>query len=332
MAPPIPSTGAIRFSDIQAEFGGSNPIALSEYFANAPSAYANGVAGIPSTGNNIRLSQFAGKSNAAAAAVVLSAGYLDALSPSARAACRAAFSLTRVSSNYSGPTINVRRDSDNATTDVFASSNGALGLAIDGTGTPLASWLSNAVPFVTTWFDQSGMSNHATQTTSTAQPYLSMNSNPVAMNFRTSRWFRMPNGTVPFGNTHYTVHFRHGAVDNTLGGFIGSGTYFIANAANAFRRATASYSAYWWTNNINAGTYAVGNRLLYTYNGSTRTLHTNGTLTASQASGGRNSTQSNNTIGTIQESEMLNGDMYYIQIYSAALASNDISTAMSLSS
>lgn len=34
----LPSTGAISFADIQNEFGGVNPISLSEYYANSSGA------------------------------------------------------------------------------------------------------------------------------------------------------------------------------------------------------------------------------------------------------------------------------------------------------
>ncbi len=325
---PVPSSGTVRFSDLQSEFGGSNPIAFSEYYANASAGYANGVAGIPNQGANIRMSDFMGKAKANAPPPSLSAGMLDGMSAVGRASCVGAFSLVRLSSNYTGPVLRVRRALDNQLVDVYASSNGTLGLALDGTGTSLSTWLSNETPFVTNWYDQSGFSNHAFQTSDSLQPYLSMNSNPIAMNFRTTRWFDLPNGTVPIANNPYTVHIWHGAIDNTIGGMLGSGTYGTANAVNAFRRNTATYQAYWWTNNLNAGTYAVGNKLLYTYNGSLRTLRVNGTQVASQGSSGRNSTNINNMIGRTQTqhtNEVLNGDLYYVQIYNTALGSDDLS-------
>ena len=49
----LPSTGSISMSQIQAEFGGSNPISLSEYYGVTD--------GIPTSGT-ISMSQFRGKS------------------------------------------------------------------------------------------------------------------------------------------------------------------------------------------------------------------------------------------------------------------------------
>ena len=54
---PLQSSGAISLSQIQTEFGGSNPISLNEYYSAAD--------GIPSSGT-ISMNQFYGKSAAPA--------------------------------------------------------------------------------------------------------------------------------------------------------------------------------------------------------------------------------------------------------------------------
>ena len=51
----LQSSGAISHSDIQGEFGGSNPISLSEYYSAAT--------GVPASGNALSLSDFYGKAN-----------------------------------------------------------------------------------------------------------------------------------------------------------------------------------------------------------------------------------------------------------------------------
>lgn len=58
----LTNNGQIALSDLQAEFGGSNPIYLSEYYSDANPSYTNGVAGIPTVGNPFQLSFFYGKS------------------------------------------------------------------------------------------------------------------------------------------------------------------------------------------------------------------------------------------------------------------------------
>ena len=59
---PLQSTGQISLSNIQTEFGGANPIFLSEYYQNVAQSYTSGISGIPNTGTAISLNNFRGKS------------------------------------------------------------------------------------------------------------------------------------------------------------------------------------------------------------------------------------------------------------------------------
>ena len=55
----LQSSGAIKLSEIQSEFGGSDPISLSEYYQNAdPDLVTANNTGIPDTGNPISMSDF----------------------------------------------------------------------------------------------------------------------------------------------------------------------------------------------------------------------------------------------------------------------------------
>jgi len=61
---PLPSTGKISFSQLQTEFGGSNPISFSEYYRDKANKFAYAVTASPLTGNVIRMSNFRGVSKA----------------------------------------------------------------------------------------------------------------------------------------------------------------------------------------------------------------------------------------------------------------------------
>lgn len=71
---------------------------------------------------------------------------------------------------YGGPLLRVRRSSDNAEQDIYASAipdaNGNRFLDT----TALLAFAGVNSAFVTTWYDQSGNGRHATQTTGTSQP------------------------------------------------------------------------------------------------------------------------------------------------------------------
>ena len=95
----------------------------------------------------------------------------------------AAYSIRRLSSTYSGSLIQVRRSSDNTLQDIGFDSNGDLDTA------SLLSFVGASDGFVRTWYDQSGNSNNAQQTTTSSQPQvvssgsiLTLNSKP-AVNF-----------------------------------------------------------------------------------------------------------------------------------------------------
>jgi hypothetical protein len=89
-------------------------------------------------------------------------GFLD-LNPGALAA----YSLRRLSGNYNGPIINIRRASDNATADIgFDSSNY---LDIDAI-TAFVPTPQNV--FVTTWYDQSGNGYDLENSTTATQPLI----------------------------------------------------------------------------------------------------------------------------------------------------------------
>ena len=86
----------------------------------------------------------------------------------------AAFSLRKLRNAYSGSAIRVRRASDNTEQDIGFQVNGDLNT------TTLTSFCSGTNGFVTTWYDQSGNSRDATQTTAANQPQI-VNSGSVIL-------------------------------------------------------------------------------------------------------------------------------------------------------
>lgn len=58
----LQSNGTISFSEIQTEFGGTNPISFSEYYTDNSSGYTTGAPGLVSTGNPLTISNFYSKS------------------------------------------------------------------------------------------------------------------------------------------------------------------------------------------------------------------------------------------------------------------------------
>jgi len=92
------------------------------------------------------------------------------LSQAATSSAVGAFSLRAVNGT-TAKAIRVKRASDNAQQDFYADRLGNL-LTAPVTGQSLANWLGGATGYVTTWYDQSGRGNHATQGTAANQPII----------------------------------------------------------------------------------------------------------------------------------------------------------------
>jgi hypothetical protein len=63
---PLPSSGPLSLNDIQTEFGGVNPISLSEYYAGGglvPPGTTGTFGAVPTVGNPISIQNFYGTSN-----------------------------------------------------------------------------------------------------------------------------------------------------------------------------------------------------------------------------------------------------------------------------
>lgn len=251
------------------------------------------------------------------------------LSSAGQSAMVGLYSLRALSSTYFGPVINVRRVSDNSTSDFYANSTGTLGQSINGTGTTITTWLNSSTGYITQWYDQSGMGNNASQSKNGSQPTINISSGCINFSNNINSFLNLPDGTVPYGNSAYTVTLKHGSI-GTLNGFLGSGNYGTYYQVNAFRTDGTNYINYWWGNDFtNYGTVAANNVVTYKYTKDvSRSLYVNGTFIASMVSSGRASTRNNNTIGltdsaAVYRDEYLNSNLYYIAIFNVDLSDAD---------
>jgi hypothetical protein len=76
---PLPTSGPLSLNDIQTEFGGTNPISLSEYYAggaNVPAGTSGTFGAVPSSGT-ISIQNFYGTSKATLALVGAFANVID---------------------------------------------------------------------------------------------------------------------------------------------------------------------------------------------------------------------------------------------------------------
>jgi hypothetical protein len=229
--------------------------------------------------------------------------------------------------SYTGQIFTFRRSSDSVIADFYVSRSGEIKNAAGD----LTTWASSNTIYVTKWWDQSTNGKHAEQTTTLNQPTFDTIKKCIKFD-GTTQFFNLPDNTIPSGNNNYTVIIKHGIVNNsshtigTSAGLLGSGTNNDGNS-NSFAVVENKYSNFWYIRNAleTKGTYSANNTVTWKYTGSKIFLYTNGTYTASgDIVSPRNSVVSNNYIGRADPSigqylKMLNGELYYISIYNAAL-------------
>jgi len=97
-------------------------------------------------------------------------GILDQIAPSTKATAVAAYSFRLLTVTYMGPSVRIRRSTDNVEKDFYANTTGDLGDLYLGRGQSLKEWLNGATGYVRTWYDQTGRGKHVEQTTTASQP------------------------------------------------------------------------------------------------------------------------------------------------------------------
>jgi len=162
------------------------------------------------------------------------------LSPAAVASSTGVFSLKAVN----GPTalaIQVKRQSDGTTQDFWADRLGNL-LTAPVTGTPLSTWLAGSAANVVTWYDQSGLGNHASQTVTVNQPTLNLSN--ATISFNGSQWLSnaTPTGMfIPLYQNAYSVVTKHRQWTVGAAWSTGNTASFTAGSFNGLRWATGNY-------------------------------------------------------------------------------------------
>jgi hypothetical protein len=253
--------------------------------------------------------------------------WLDGLSSTSKSACRGAYALINVNSSYLGPIIKFRRSSDSVTADFWFSQYGQL---VDALGVTVSTWLGGNTAFVDTWYDQSGLGNHARQTTVTLQPFMvAANFTAGTMDFRTNKFLSLPDATVPVGSGAYTLLGKHGVIGTGFAGIVGGGTNgpVIGQALSLRKETSGAYRCWWYGLDHIFGTADTNNVAAETYDGvGTRRAYVNGTLVSTMSMTGRSTTAVNNTIGSSPGTNLLNGELYFVYVFSGELTAAEVAS------
>jgi hypothetical protein len=232
---------------------------------------------------------------------------------------RGSYAAFRVTSKYSGPTVQIRRGNDDSTLNFYANKQGQLGTSLDGSGTSLTQWLGGWQGYVVIWYDQSGQGRHATQYTASSQPIFDPLNKRIDFTVQSGTAFlNLPDGTVP-QRTQYTVTVKHNNINEPDGAWLSGGMTYIDLGSNGFRRMSSSYRNWWWANDIDADGYASGNTVTFQYDGSARRAYVNGVYKSTLQSSAWNGAVGNEYIGKCPGWPYLNGELYFLHIFASSL-------------
>jgi prepilin-type N-terminal cleavage/methylation domain-containing protein len=188
---------------------------------------------------------------------------------------------------------------------------------------------------IANWYDVNQTStykNNATQTTSGNQPTYAgeiLNGLPVVrFSSGSQQFFNLPDGTVPFNNSPYTIFFVSSQNSLSSGGLLGSGDYGSTNNTNAFRYNLESVVNYWWGVDILSSNMLQANKFYiidFSYDLSSRKIYIDGSLSGSLSSSNNQSTSASNTIGLTAPGigEYLDGNIAEIIIFDRALSNDE---------
>ena len=245
------------------------------------------------------------------------------MSASSLNSCRGAYALRAVNiTKYTGAIMRLNRSTDNVTADFFWNST-SLSLR-NATDQLPEEWGIGSTLTIAVWYDQSGVGNHATQVTVSLQPIY--DPTEMKLNFRTNRFFDLPNATIPNSGSPYTVHVEHGV-------FSANGVILSAGATvptSFFVRCWGSFVLYGYTavdHYFRRFVHVKNRTFTESYDGA---ITRRGYFMGSESSVIRTNVGSvgttNHFIGTstVLPNNQMQGDLYGIYLFSTELSSMEI--------
>ena len=196
-------------------------------------------------------------------------GVLESYASSVLPSLNGAYSPRRLFSAYTGPTMMIRRDTDNrqgeVSVDALGNISSVYDLSVMGFS-PFATWTAGATyiePVVL--YDQSGNGNNATLAAVTARSatnFMHFDSTEMTLTAGDAtgagdHHYILPDDTVPIGDLSYTLLAHHGDLYHAYSQFVSAGTT-ASKMFNGLSRGSASaYVNNWWGSDVGGGSVVV---------------------------------------------------------------------------
>jgi len=228
---------------------------------------------------------------------------------------------------------------NSSATDFYADRLGNL-LTAPVTGQSLQNWLTGATGYVTTWYDQSGAGNHATQAMIGYQPTIDPYNNLIYFastdTAANNQYLSPPDAVFP-NLSSFTISCRHTTIANSGDrGVYGAGQTLGNNYNNSLIKVSGSnsYKSYFLGLDFTNGTYSSGNRLTLKYSqttgtgvspsNGTRYMYVNGTQSGSQATTGwLGNGAAGSFIGRGSYTGSIEGGLYYMVMFNTDISDSD---------
>jgi hypothetical protein len=234
----------------------------------------------------------------------------------------AAYSLRQLTTAYTGSAIRVRRASDNTEQNIGFTALGGLDTS------SLTSFCSGTNGFITTWYDQSGNSRDASQTTAASQPQIVSSGSVITANSKPTLRFDGVNDFLTLGtqtvgvSTYIQIVKRNGTSGGSFHTIIMGSTGGPLNYAQTYVQNANNNLQIYQNGNINtAQSFDTVLQAFQTYldttgrNYKNNVLGTTGSLTFTSETG-------NFRLGNNAGTSFLNGDFSEFIWYSNSQLSN----------
>lgn len=242
----------------------------------------------------------------------------------------AAYSLRALNGSYQGPLVRVRRSSDNKEANIYALYNGQLDV------NAIQTFCSGTDGFVTTWYDQSGNGNNATQSTAANQPQIVSSGSVINVNSKPSLQFDGSNDFLTLSNISTNITYSGfqvvkrnstSTMSVTLAGSSVNDSYLLWNFSdnNAYFRSSQGYI----TQSLNTTTQQLFTSI--NINSGNMSMYNNASLLLSNTPTSLPGTDVMNAIGR-RDANYGEGNTQEIIVYSSNQSSNRIGIESNINS
>jgi hypothetical protein len=173
-----------------------------------------------------------------------------------------AYGIILLNTKYTGPAIQIKNGSSGTPTDFYPALDGSTTLKT-ASGTTLTSFLAGEIAYVTKWYDQTGNGKHGI---AQGSPLPFLNTTTFVVDFGTSGFFSLSDGSFPYGNASYSYIFKQGRIPTTASTVWSGGDWGVFGGSGILL-CTPTYNDTWYAYDFYGITSVANSVVAATYGG-----------------------------------------------------------------